>query len=62
MIKKPKYIEPDYYVIINTDGEVYTGMKSGSFNYSDNWSEAKPLDLKSTFYLMRESGNELLKL
>ena len=43
-------------------GKCILGMIGGAFNYSDNWSEAKPLDLRSTSYLMRESGNELLKL
>jgi len=62
MKKIPKYTEPDYYVVINTKGEVYTGMKCGEFNYSDDWSRGKPLDLQSTSYLMKIKGNELLKL
>lgn len=62
MRKKPKYTEPDYYVIVNTNGEVYTGMEGGVFNYSDDWSKGKPLDLQSTSYLIRIKGNELLKL
>ena len=61
-MKKRNYIEPDYYVVVNGCGEVYTGMIGGAFNYSENWSDAKPLDFQSTFYLMREGGNELLKL
>jgi len=62
MRKKSKHIEPDYYVVINENNQVYTGMIKGSFNYSDDWSKAKPLDLPSTPYLTRIKGNQLLKL
>ena len=62
MRKKSKHIEPDYYVVINENNQVYTGMIKGSFNYSDDWSKAKPLDLPSTSYLTRIKGNQLLKL
>ena len=58
MKKKTKYVESDYYVVINEDGEVYTGMKSGEFNYSGDWSEGKPLDLQSTSYLIKLKGND----
>tara|TARA_R110002153_G_scaffold10179_1_gene40563 strand:- start:290 stop:478 length:189 start_codon:yes stop_codon:yes gene_type:complete len=62
MIKNRNYIEPDYYIVVNSCGEVYTGMIGGAFNYSDNWSDAKPLDFQSTLYLRGTNGNELLKL
>jgi hypothetical protein len=61
MRKKTKYIAPEYYVVVNQDGEVYTGLRGGKFQYSHDWSKAKPLDLSNTFYLMREKGNELIK-
>ena len=62
MRKKHKHIEPDHYIVVNTDNQVYTGMIKGSFNYSDDWSKAKPLALQSTSYLTIIKGNQLLKL
>ena len=61
MRKKTKYIAPEYYVIVNQDGEVYTGLRGGKFQYSHDWSKAKPLGLSNTQYLMKEKGNELIK-
>ena len=61
MRKKVKYIAPERYVVINQDGEVFIGLRGGRFQYSSDWSEAKPLDLSNTYYLMREKGNELIK-
>ena len=52
---------PDRYIVINQNGEVYIGMKGGSFQYSDDWSKAKPLYLSNTTYLMRMEENELIK-
>jgi len=49
------------YVVLNQDGEVFTGIKRGKFQYSSNWSEAKPLGIDHTGYLLREKGNELIK-
>jgi len=49
------------YVVLNQDGEVFTGIKGGKFQYSSNWSEAKPLGIDHTGYLLREKGNELIK-
>ena len=61
MRKKTKYIAPEYYVVVNQDGEVYTGLRGGKFQYSHDWPKAKPLGLSNTHYLMREKGNELIK-
>ena len=49
------------YVVLNQDGEVFTGIKRGKFQYSSDWSEAKPLGMDHTAYLLREKGNELIK-
>ena len=49
------------YVVLNQDGEVFTGIKRGKFQYSSDWSEAKPLGIDHTGYLLREKGNELIK-
>lgn len=61
MTKRRKYIAPDNYIVVNQDGEVFTGLMGGKFQYSQDWSKAKPLDLSNTHYLMREKGNELIK-
>ncbi len=61
MRKRTKHITPNRYVVINQEGGVFTGLLGGKFQYSHDWSKAKPLDLSNTFYLMREKGNELIK-
>ena len=48
MKKRSKYIAPERYVVVNQDGAVFTGLKGGEFQYSHDWSEAKPLDLSNT--------------
>ena len=45
MKKRSKYIAPERYVIVNQDGAVFAGLRGGKFQYSHDWSEAKPLDL-----------------
>jgi hypothetical protein len=40
-------------------GKVYTGMMKGVFQWSDDWSLAKPLHLESTSYLLTD-GIELI--
>jgi hypothetical protein len=49
------------YVIINQNGEVFTGLKKGYPEYSWDWSQAKPLFIENTKYLLRETGTELIK-
>lgn len=61
MKNKRKHPISENYVVVNQDGEVFTGLRYGSFEYSSDWSKAKPLDLPSTHYLMRVKGNELIK-
>jgi hypothetical protein len=60
-MKRSKYIAPERYIVVNQDGEVFTGLKGGRFQYSLDWSKAKPLDLSNTYYLIREKGTELIK-
>lgn len=61
MKKIKKYTSPEDYIVVNQDGEVFTGMRGGQFQYSPDWSNAKPLAKSSTYYLMRVKGNELIK-
>lgn len=51
----------DMYVVVNQEGEVFTGLKGGYPHYSSNWTEAKPLCITNTKYLLREHGTELIK-
>jgi hypothetical protein len=51
----------EYYVVLNQDGEAFTGMKAGKFQYTADWKKAKPLPLSNTQMLMAEWGNELVK-
>ena len=48
------------YVVINREGEVFTGLKGGYTQWSGNWFEAKPLHKENTYHLLRENGTELL--
>lgn len=51
----------EHYVVLNKHGEVYSGLLRGQFQYSEDWSKAKPLPLDNTAMLMTEPGNELVK-
>ena len=50
-----------HYVVMNQDGEVFSGILGGQFQYSEDWSKAKPLPLSNTTMLMTEPGNELVE-
>lgn len=50
-----------HYVVMNQDGEVFSGILGGQFQYSDDWSKAKPLPLSNTTMLMTEPKNELVE-
>lgn len=50
-----------HYVVMNQDGEVFSGILGGQFQYSENWLEAKPLPLSNTMMLMTDPKNELIK-
>jgi hypothetical protein len=49
------------YVIISKEGQIYTGLKSGSPQWSYNWDEGKSLFEESTSWLLKEySGVEMI--
>ncbi len=51
----------EMYVVINQNREVFTGLRKGYPDYSYDWSQAKPLFIENTKYLLREQGTELIK-
>jgi hypothetical protein len=59
--KRNKPVQEDTYVVVNKNGQVFTGLKGGYPDYSDDWSEAKPLFMNNTELLLRENGTELIK-
>ena len=50
------------YVVINREGEVFTGLSRGYTQWSSNWFEAKPLYKENTTRLLEENiGAEIIK-
>ena len=50
------------YVVINREGEVYTGLIGGYTQWSYDWKQAKPLYVENTSRLLEENiGAELIK-
>ena len=50
------------YVVINKEGEVFTGLLGGYTQWSYNWVEAKPLQKENTSWLLKHNlGAELIK-
>jgi hypothetical protein len=50
------------YVVINREGEVFTGLRMGYTQWSSNWFEAKPLYKENTTRLLEENiGAEIIK-
>ena len=50
------------FVIINREGEVYTGLLNGYTQWSYDWKQAKPLHVENTTRLLEENmGAELIK-
>ena len=59
--RKDLEIEP-FYVVLNQQGEVFSGLLGGYPNWSLNWNEAKPLCYTNTSMLkMYDSKVELIK-
>ena len=53
---------PQMYVVINKDGEVFTGLHGGDTQWSYDWSWAKPLFEEATSWLLRNNpGAEKIK-
>jgi hypothetical protein len=49
------------YVVINREGEVYTGLIKGYTQWSYDWKQAKPLYVENTSILLEENrGAELI--
>ena len=49
------------FVIINREGEVYTGLLNGYTQWSYDWKQAKPLHVENTTRLLEENmGAELI--
>jgi hypothetical protein len=59
--KRNKPVQEETYVVVNKDGQAFIGLKGGYPEYSDDWSEAKPLFMENTEMLLREHGTELIK-
>jgi hypothetical protein len=59
--KRNKPVQEEQFVVVNKNGQVFTGLKGGYPDYSDDWSEAKPLFINNTELLLREYGTELIK-
>ena len=50
------------FVIINREGEVYTGLLNGYTQWSYDWKQAKPLHVENTTRLLEENmESELIK-
>jgi hypothetical protein len=50
------------YVVINREGEVFTGLIRGYTQWSYDWKQAKPLYVENTSRLLEENiGAELIK-
>jgi hypothetical protein len=59
--KRNKPVQEEQFVVVNKEGQVFIGLKGGYPDYSDDWSEAKPLFINNTELLLREYGTELIK-
>lgn len=59
--KRNKPVQEERFVIVNKDGQVFSGLKGGYPEYLDDWSQAKPLFMNNTEMLLREQGTELIK-
>ena len=55
-----KAFKEEQFIVLNQNGQVFAGLKEGYPNYSDDWSEAKPLSINNTAILLREKGTELI--
>lgn len=67
MIVKRKYKKSNLpsipmYVVINREGEVFTGLVRGYSQWSYDWLKAKPLFKENTTMLLKSNtGAELIK-
>jgi hypothetical protein len=62
MKRKPLPHRPEF-VIVNKQGQVFSGMKQGYYDWSDDWLQAKPLYRENTQYVLEEHPHsELIDL
>lgn len=55
-------VPPQYYVIVNKEGEVFTGLIAGIAQWSEDWKKAKILAGNSTDRILKHyPGTELIK-
>ena len=56
--KEPK---PEAYIVITPEGLVFTGMvKGGCFEWSMDWTEAKPISFGGAKTIQRETKCEII--
>lgn len=59
--RRPTFSKP-MYVVINREGEVFTGLIGGYTQWSYDWLQAKPLYVENTTRLLEENiGAEIIK-
>ena len=58
MRKKRQITNIPMYVIINKNGEVFSGLLGGYPQWSSNWNEAKPLYRENTSFICNSNPNE----
>jgi hypothetical protein len=58
MSKKRQITNIQMYVIINKNGEVFSGLLGGYPQWSSNWNEAKPLYRENTSFICNSNPNE----
>ena len=61
MRSKKSLPKPQYYVVMCQDGLVFSGMQYGEPKWDINWNNAKPLELSSTEYLLRNKKCGLIR-
>jgi hypothetical protein len=60
-MKRKQLPKPQYYVVMDQNGLVFSGLQYGEPKWDANWNNAKPLELSSTQYLLRGNKHELIK-
>jgi hypothetical protein len=62
MKRRKDEVSQPFYVVMNQNGQVYVGLKGGKPEYSDKWSEYKPLhECNTTLLRFLDSKIELIK-
>jgi hypothetical protein len=62
MKRRKDEVPQPFYVVMNQNGQVYVGLKGGKPEYSDKWSDYKPLhECNTTLLRFLDSKIELIK-